>query len=180
MSQLEKVFDHYGYEFNGQNKTCCPVHGEKTPSFTYYPDSDSFYCFGCNISGDAIQLIREVEGCDFKQAVSLLEEILGEKVEVGKGVKKERSEKLTEAPALPMEVLKEIASTTEYQNVGYRGIRKETDEYFKVRSVVDGGKVTRRYYPETNDDGAITGMKCRNTPKDFSHGKVGVTGVKSQ
>ena len=31
----------------------CPFHNEKTPSFTVYPDSQSFYCFGCGASGVA-------------------------------------------------------------------------------------------------------------------------------
>lgn len=28
----------------------CPIHNDKTPSFTLYPDN-SFHCFGCNVNG---------------------------------------------------------------------------------------------------------------------------------
>ena len=34
----------------------CPFHSEKTPSFYVYPDTQSFYCFGCQAAGDAISL----------------------------------------------------------------------------------------------------------------------------
>jgi DNA primase len=29
------------------SKACCPFHNDKTPSFTVYKDTKSFYCFGC-------------------------------------------------------------------------------------------------------------------------------------
>ncbi|MBR3438595.1 MAG: DNA primase, partial [Clostridia bacterium] len=47
----------------------CPFHNEKTPSFTVYPDSNSFYCFGCGAGGDAITFIRRIENLDYVEAV---------------------------------------------------------------------------------------------------------------
>ena len=38
---------------------CCPIHGEDTPSLTFYPDG-RFYCFGCNAHGGAIELYQQV------------------------------------------------------------------------------------------------------------------------
>ena len=32
-----------GSNYNG----LCPFHSEKTPSFTVFPDNQSFFCFGC-------------------------------------------------------------------------------------------------------------------------------------
>ena len=35
----------------------CPFHNEKTPSFVVYPDTQSFYCFGCGAAGDGCCII---------------------------------------------------------------------------------------------------------------------------
>lgn len=53
-------------------KTCCPFHSERTPSFTMYPDTNSFYCFGCGVSGDPIDFVRQVRGWSFREAVQQL------------------------------------------------------------------------------------------------------------
>lgn len=47
-------------------------HSEKTPSFTVFPDTQSFYCFGCGAGGDVITFIQQIENLDFMDAVKLL------------------------------------------------------------------------------------------------------------
>ncbi len=47
----------------------CPFHEDKTPSFTLYPDSNRFYCFGCNATGDVIAFTQKIFNCDFKTAI---------------------------------------------------------------------------------------------------------------
>lgn len=55
----------------------CPFHNEKTPSFTVYNDTQSFYCFGCGAGGDAIGFIRKIENLDYIDAVKLLAQRAG-------------------------------------------------------------------------------------------------------
>ncbi len=55
----------------------CPFHTEKTPSFTVYPDSQSFYCFGCGAGGDVISFIKRVENLEYIEALKLLADRAG-------------------------------------------------------------------------------------------------------
>ena len=58
---------------SGRNaKGLCPFHSEKTPSFTVYSDTASFYCFGCQAAGDVIGFIRKIENLDYVEAVRFL------------------------------------------------------------------------------------------------------------
>ncbi len=50
----------------------CPFHNEKTPSFTVYPDTQSYYCFGCGAGGDVISFVRQRENLDYIEAVRFL------------------------------------------------------------------------------------------------------------
>ena len=53
-------------------KGLCPFHSEKSPSFTVYPASNSFYCFGCGAGGDQISFIMRMEHLDYPDAVEFL------------------------------------------------------------------------------------------------------------
>lgn len=55
----------------------CPFHNEKTPSFTVYPETQSFYCFGCGAGGDAVGFIRKIENLDYMDAVKSLAQRAG-------------------------------------------------------------------------------------------------------
>lgn len=48
----------------------CPFHAEKSPSFTVYPETQSWYCFSCNRGGDVIDFIMLADGTDFKGALT--------------------------------------------------------------------------------------------------------------
>ena len=73
-SDIESVVGGYvRLKRRGKNLTgLCPFHNEKTPSFTVYPENQSFYCFGCGVGGDVITFIRRAENLDYIEAVKLL------------------------------------------------------------------------------------------------------------
>lgn len=50
----------------------CPIHKEKTPSFSVDPVQGLFYCFGCGAGGDAIKLHMMTTGDDFPAAIEAL------------------------------------------------------------------------------------------------------------
>lgn len=55
----------------------CPFHSEKTPSFTVFADTQSFFCFGCSAGGDVITFIRKAENLDYTDAVRFLADKTG-------------------------------------------------------------------------------------------------------
>ncbi len=50
----------------------CPFHSEKTPSFTVFRSTSSFYCFGCSAGGDVVTFIMRIENLDFQAAMEFL------------------------------------------------------------------------------------------------------------
>lgn len=55
----------------------CPVHNERSGSFHVNTDSQTYHCFGCQISGDAIAFIQEVDGYTFTGAIEYLADAAG-------------------------------------------------------------------------------------------------------
>ncbi|HEV7518269.1 MAG TPA: DNA primase, partial [Thermoanaerobaculia bacterium] len=55
----------------------CPLHKEKSPSFSVDPVQGLFYCFGCGKGGDAIKLHMLVTGDDFPAAIESLAQRYG-------------------------------------------------------------------------------------------------------
>ncbi len=78
-TDIESLISQYvNLSKRGKNpKGLCPFHNEKTPSFTVYPESQSFYCFGCGAGGDAITFMRRIENLDYVEAVKQLADRAG-------------------------------------------------------------------------------------------------------
>src|ERR1700730_18318063 len=55
-----------------QYEALCPLHQEKTPSFSLDAAKGVFYCFGCGAGGDAIKLHMLPTGDDFPAAIEAL------------------------------------------------------------------------------------------------------------
>ncbi len=82
-NDIEQVIGSYvtlkraGSNFNG----LCPFHSEKTPSFTVFPATKSFYCFGCGAGGDVISFIMRAENLDYVDALEFLAQRAGITIE---------------------------------------------------------------------------------------------------
>ncbi len=73
-----------GSNYNGP----CPFHSERTPSFTVFPDSQSFFCFGCEAGGDAFTFIMRSENLDYPNAIEFLAKRTG--VDIPRSAEEER------------------------------------------------------------------------------------------
>lgn len=78
-NDIESVASSYvSFKRRGRNLVgLCPFHGEKTPSFNLYPETASFYCFGCGAGGDVITFIRKIENLSYIDAVKFLADRAG-------------------------------------------------------------------------------------------------------
>lgn len=59
----------------------CPFHGEKTPSFNVVEDKQFYHCFGCGRSGDVFKFIEDYRGVSFMEAVQIVGDQLGIRVQ---------------------------------------------------------------------------------------------------
>lgn len=53
-------------------KACCPLHADKTPSFTIFDGGQRFHCFGCGASGDVLDFVGQLHGVGLVDAARML------------------------------------------------------------------------------------------------------------
>lgn len=91
-NKIEDVISSYvNLKRAGSNyQGLCPFHSEKTPSFTVFPNTETFHCFGCGAGGDVISFIMRAENLEYPGAVEFLAKRAGlEMPEEAGGVKSE-------------------------------------------------------------------------------------------
>lgn len=61
------------HQFNRINKSVCPFHNEKTPSFQYYKKTNTAHCFGsCGETFDTIAFVQKKYTLKFTEAINLI------------------------------------------------------------------------------------------------------------
>ena len=78
--QISKIFDYYNLPINDQNKkaTCpFPQHKngrESSASFYYYPETNSFWCFGCKTGTKCCDFVAALDqSTKLKSAIKIIE-----------------------------------------------------------------------------------------------------------
>lgn len=118
----------------------CPFHQETKPSFYISDERGTFYCFGCQASGDLIEFYSRINGLDFRETVLQLADEAGISIDEGKswgsGAKIQRTDKQTMLDMHNAAAAHFAANLSEAQGaecreyIGRRGLSKEIVEKF--------------------------------------------------
>ncbi len=119
----------------------CPFHNEKTPSFSVFPGSGTYKCFGCGASGDLINFVIEHKKLDFVEAVKEIcnnHNIIFE----NKKLSKEELEKVKEQKDLVQEIFNINSTATNFFETNLRNDVKASEYAF---SRIDDLKILQQF-----------------------------------
>jgi DNA primase len=80
---IQRVFKHYNIRLDEHRlKVTCPFKSHKggrenTPSFWYYPHTNSYFCFGCRVGNRACDFVAEMDGCNKVKAAQKILTLFG-------------------------------------------------------------------------------------------------------
>ena len=77
--------ERYGLKMNHSGLACCPFHDDENPSMKL---DDRYFCFGCGVTGDAVELTARLLGLPPKDAALRLAADFG--IEVSENARKQK------------------------------------------------------------------------------------------
>lgn len=123
----------------GRNfKGLCPFHEEKSPSFMVSAERQIWKCFGCQEGGDVFKFVMRKEGLDFGEALRLLADKAGIKLESFKPTQEQQiKERLVEVNHLASEyfhflLMEHRSGKKALEYLLKRGVTRESIKTFKL------------------------------------------------
>ncbi len=146
---IEEVIEHYvKLKKQGVNYTCCcPFHNEKTPSFVVSPSKGIFKCFGCGVSGNALDFVVKYKNLTFVDGVEELARLVGSTVEYEESL---HSSKYNTNYAQYYELMDRVCQLY----IRYLNENKEAFSYFKDKRGLSFNTITKSrlgFAPLEND-----------------------------
>jgi DNA primase len=79
---IDVISNYISLEKKGSNYFgVCPFHGDKGPSLSVNETMKFWKCFGCNKSGTVFDFVREIEHVSFPEAVKIVADKIGTKID---------------------------------------------------------------------------------------------------
>lgn len=170
----------------------CPLHEDKTPSLSFTPSKNSYYCFSCGKSGGMIGYLMDFEGMEFEDAVAkaaaLADVDLGKMCQSKTMTLLKRLRVFNAAQSVKEKYIHDIlpiSELTKYQKCKVdewleEGIEQDVMDLFDIRIDTIGNRIV---YPVYDIDGNLINIKGRTRysnykalklPKYINYYKVGV------
>lgn len=136
----------------GDYWSCCPFHGEKTPSFHCEDRKGRYHCFGCGVSGDHFNFLIELDGLSFPEAVERVASMAGvalpardEAAEQRERQRASLSDVMELATAFFQDRLQASDGAKARAYLRERGLSATTQQTFRLGYAPDGRNVLKEY-----------------------------------
>jgi DNA primase len=167
----------------------CPLHDERTPSFTISPAKQLFKCFGCDAGGDALSLVRLKEGLDFPAALEFLAQRAGVQLEdEDPGIEARRARRARELVPLDRAAAfyaahlrspRSKAASRAAEYLAARGINEETRQQFEVgfappesTALLHAAQASGFSAKDLADVGLVSRLRGGGPPQDRFRGRL--------
>ena len=140
---LEVVQRYSGIELRQRGREwwgLCPLHGEKTPSFSINPEKNVWHCYGCGAGGSGVDFVIKLRGLSFRDAAATIEQDFGISREIRHITKTPSQIRYEKEAALA----RKIEATFDFVSKARRAIRDELKQCGKkipVELVQDLGRL---------------------------------------
>lgn len=159
---------------------CIHKGGDKTPSLTFFPDTNTFHCFSCGAGSkgvtegpEPISFVMWMENCSFPEAIQKLADKLC--IEVPRSAMSPQQKKKNDALSKVLETNRTYFSTLKHdpgmiQYLSDRGITQEEITKFRLGKVPtsDVTRIAGRLaFAIMDESGQTTGFAYRNMEQYF-------------